>query len=242
MDLIPIEQAPLFTKIADQIEKLILDGKLKEGQKLPTEKELCEKLQVSRASIREAMARLSAKGLIRKKRYGGYFIDKYFDKRKFVNDIISLLQDEGKYPREILQARLILEPEIGSIAAKEATPSEVKELKTILDELQRVGSDPVKRLIKDVGFHIKIAEITKNRVLIQLYLVIADLIKKDLWPIMKARSWSKENRFKIYTNQHKDIYTAISNKDEESAESAIRKHISFIIDEISRIEIKNANS
>jgi GntR family transcriptional repressor for pyruvate dehydrogenase complex len=242
VDFIPIEQAPLFTKVADQIEKLILDGKLKEGQKLPTEKELCEKLQVSRSSIREAMARLSAKGLIRKERYRGYFIDKYFDKTKFVNDIISLLQDEEKYPQEILHARLILEPKIGSIAAKEATPSEIKELKTALDDLQMVGSNPIKRLPKDIGFHIKIAEITKNRVLIQLYLVIADLIRKDLWPIMKARSWSKENRLKIYTDHHKDIYTAISNKDEAFAEIAITKHIRFIIDEISRIEIKRAKT
>jgi GntR family transcriptional regulator, transcriptional repressor for pyruvate dehydrogenase complex len=239
MDLKPIEQLPLYVRVAKQIEQLIVNGKLKEGQKLPTEKELCEILRVSRASVREAMAQLLAKGFVRKRMHAGYYIENSFDRMKAANGLISLLLEKDSYPIEILQARIIIEPKMCEMAANQATDSDIENLKDILKEMQLLAYDPVKHLVVDVNFHTKISQITKNRVIRKIYPIIADLIKKDLWPIMKERSWSKENRFKMYENQHIEIFKAISQKNGKYAQKVMKEHLNFILDDITKWTLKN---
>jgi GntR family transcriptional regulator, transcriptional repressor for pyruvate dehydrogenase complex len=242
MDLKPIEQLPLYVRVAKQIEKLILDGKIQEGQKLPTEKELCETLRVSRASVREAMAQLLAKGLVRKRMHAGYYIEKSFDHMKAANGVISLLLEEDSYPIEILQARLMIEPKMCELAASQATDSDIVTLNTILKKMKTLSDDPAKHLAVDVDFHVQISRITKNRVIKKIYPILADLIKKDLWPIMKERSWSKENRFKMYEIQHTEIFKAISQRDGKHAQNAMKDHLNFIIDDITKWTLKDKKS
>ena len=113
----PIRSGRLYEQIVDQIEALILNGKLKPGDKLPSETELAEQFSVSRTAVREAMKALIHKGLISSYSGRGTFVtDGTSDAvRESLGLMIKLGQEEGA--RSLAEVREIFEPEIAAMAA-----------------------------------------------------------------------------------------------------------------------------
>ena len=130
----PVKSTKIYEAVMEQIKVNVKTGELKKGDKLPSERELSEKLQVSRTSVREALKSLSILGLIESKHGEGNFIKKDFEDSLLEPlSIIFLLLGNGN--EEILEFRKIVEPECAAIAAQKISKEELDEIYDIMNEL-----------------------------------------------------------------------------------------------------------
>ena len=173
----------LSKKIALEIESAIYSQKLKEGEQLPTEFELCEQFGVSRTSLREALRMLSAKGLISIEKGRGTFVKKITSES--VTDPLQhylRLKLGVPYILEIIEARKAIEPELAKLAAINRTNSDIEKMEKAIEELGKYEGGPEGLAILDMEFHQGIANATKNRL---LPLMIEPIFR--LMPIIKSK-------------------------------------------------------
>ncbi|AFN74592.1 GntR family transcriptional regulator [Melioribacter roseus P3M-2] len=156
----------LSMKVAEEIEEAINSKILNPGDRLPTELELCEQFAVSRTAVREALRTLSAKGLISVEKGRGIFV------RKISSDSVSnplknyLLYHSGSsYILDIVEARLIIEPEIARYAALNRTSEDIERINEALNKLKSFSGSAAELAGVDMEFHVSIAKATKNKVL-----------------------------------------------------------------------------
>lgn len=165
-----IETQRLYQLVAEQIEKMIYNGQIEPGSRLPSERELATQLGVSRPSVREAMVALEIAGLIEIKTGSGIYVRADIMPVESKRGLAAGTKDAS--PFEILETRLLLEPSIAAEAAKNATSEDIKKLKDVLDGM-KVVSDPQVGLQHDRQFHFLVASSTKN-------MTVAKIVD-DLW-------------------------------------------------------------
>src|SRR5262249_11393136 len=124
----PIRSSRLYEQIVEQIEKLILDGKLRPGDQLPSERELAERFSVSRTAVREAVKALREKGLVEIETGRGTFITHGVSKALRQSLDWVMRSGEGNALADLVQVRDILEPEIAALAAEKASERDVRSL------------------------------------------------------------------------------------------------------------------
>jgi len=213
-----------YFEIGLQIEELLHTGVFKAGQRLPSERELSERLDTSRATIREAIIMLELKGLVVVKQGAGiYFIDSpdELDQRNFIP-----ISDVG--PFELLQARQILESSIAAFAASQIKFNELRELKSVLRQQENeINGDSEKFESLDQEFHRLIAESTQNRVLIKQASDLWNLVrtKNPLWKELNHKYLHEEKLQTTWIQDHKRILMALQKKSPESARQAVWQHI-----------------
>lgn len=219
-----ISRKKLSTIIANQILQLIRDGTLKPGDRVPTEKKLIKELSVSRTAVREGMKSLEMMGIIEIYPGQGTFVSK---NRKTSNLILHLLRSDEKIKKNILldllELRQILEVGIVDIVAKKGTKEDFSKLRKSI-ELHRIDIEKDKHPSHgDLAFHRLLAASTHNKMIIDFYEGIYDLIKGSL--IFTGDV--KKNRI-IGFKFHEKIYNAIIKKDSKLAREAMRNHIEWI--------------
>lgn len=213
-----------YFEIGLQIEKLLDSGEFKAGQRLPSERDLSERFETSRATIREAIIMLELKGLVVVKQGAGiYFIDSpdKVNQRNFVPKT-----DIG--PFELLQARQVIESNIASFAANQIKFNELRELKRVLKQQEReVNGDSEKFERLDQEFHRLIAESTQNRVLIQQANELWNLVrtKNPLWKELNHKYLHEEELQNTWIQDHKRILLALQKRSPEESYSAVWRHI-----------------
>lgn len=153
----------LGSQVEDDLMNFILQEPVEIGQKIPNEFELAEKFGVGRSTIREAVKSLVSKGVLEVRRGSGTYV---ISTSSIEEDPLGLgrFQDKYKLALELFEVRLMLEPEIASLACQNAGEEEKAQLKELCDEVERMylnGEDHVK---KDVEFHTCIARCSRNRV------------------------------------------------------------------------------
>jgi GntR family transcriptional repressor for pyruvate dehydrogenase complex len=158
-----ISKKTLPMSVVEQIQILVKDGQLKVDERLPSERELAERLGVSRPSIREAMRILESLGMVTvKSGSGAYLNSEYISK----NDIGKLQEMIDKYTKlELVEARIVLEGEIAYIAANKATELDKKAIEEAYIKMELLKDDDNAFLLADYAFHMAIADACKNRVL-----------------------------------------------------------------------------
>ncbi|MFO7575413.1 MAG: FadR/GntR family transcriptional regulator [Bacteroidales bacterium] len=158
----------LSQKIERKIEEAIRQKRLIPGTKLPSEKELCAQFAVSRTAVREALRRLSARGLIDIRKGSGIYISElriedainslhlFYDLR-FNSDLIL----------QIIEVRRLFEPEVARLAAKNRTEEDLKRLQKIFKELQKCDPDNTQLEVDLINrFHMTLAKSTQNPIVI----------------------------------------------------------------------------
>ena len=123
----------LFEQAVEQIKGLILEGHLKPGDKLPSEKELGKMLDVSRASVREALRSLESNGIVEVKSGSGTYIAKDAVVLSSMNEAVLRLFRRRNEVVQLLQVRQAMERLSVSLAAKSITPKQIEELENIID-------------------------------------------------------------------------------------------------------------
>jgi GntR family transcriptional regulator, transcriptional repressor for pyruvate dehydrogenase complex len=212
----------LSQRIVQQIENLIREKKLLAGQKLPTEKELCENFSVSRTAIREALQVLSAKGLITIRKGSGIYVNEYSSEQ--VSNPLSLYLEinfDMDYALHLVRVRQMIEPKVAKLAAINRTENDVNKLEHEINQMTICGDDAGKKAACDVNFHMGIVEASGNPILPVIMTSMYKLMPK-IKSIILAKVPTARHSGDIY---HRRIFDAIKNKDEEAAFFEMEKHL-----------------
>jgi len=206
----------IFQSLKNDIEQ----NKLEEGQKLPTEKTLCEYFNVSRTTIRSALQQLEAQGLIHTIQGAGSFVSTKNNESHHIN----LLEEYDI--QEILEYRLVIEKGVIRLAAKKITDEQIK----LLEEnylLMRENVTDIKNFSKiDYEFHHLIAEFSNNQLLIDADKQIKHSLETALDKIVAILGCG------IGLKYHQKIIEALKSHDIEICEKLMEEHIQVTIDGI----------
>ena len=223
MILKPIKTRKIYEQIVDQIGQLVAEGQLKPGDRLPSERELVERFQVSRASIREAISALEMMGLIEVRSGEGTYI-RQINMDSVVAPLAWMLFIDKDTVQELYEARKILEVQAAGLAAERAEEEEIQDLFKVLEVMQRdlkmhrLGED------SDYNFHYAVARATHNKILIRLMNTISDTMRKTLKTSL-SRLYEDRNTPERLYKEHYSIYEAIKNHDVENAQKRMLDHL-----------------
>jgi len=214
-------------QVEEALRRAVLDGKLKIGDRLPSETELARQFSVSRPTVREALSSLQSQGLIRKTpgAGGGSFVQPVDHRalgQVLQESMHNLLRLGGVNFDEVAAVREHLEVPAVVLATLDRTDDQLAELHRILKEQKhRTVDDPMIAEL-DAKFHITIARMSGNRVLAALIYALhresEPVSYLELSPEMGRESYA----------QHQRIVTAIENQDPEEGERAIRDHLAYL--------------
>jgi GntR family transcriptional regulator, transcriptional repressor for pyruvate dehydrogenase complex len=220
-DFEAIRKNKVYEEVAKQIERMILK-KLRPGDKLPSERELAEMLQVSRSSIRDAIRGLELIGLV-EPRQGSGTIVRELSTESLVNPIANALKHRHEMVTELLDFRKMLEPPLAARAATHASPEETAEMEEILRRQEERQAKGEAAIAEDAEFHYSIALASGNSVVLKVIDTIMDLLRET-----RERSLQVEGRSQKSLAAHRKILTAIKRHDGEAAKAAMRRHIEDI--------------
>jgi len=208
-----------YENIVRQIRALIENGKLKQGDRLPNERELSSTFKVSRATVREAILSLEAvKLLIRRQGDGTYVIAS--SEEALVQPLAAALFQKGGDLLDIFSLRKLLEPEVAQLASEKATSEEINDLGKILTKQEIEVACNKDSIQTDIDFHHLLARMGRNRVLERLLLASDQIIGQTRQRYLQT----EERKQKSFTG-HKDIFIAIKNRDGTGARQAMRRHL-----------------
>lgn len=223
-----------YYDIGMQIEELLYSGVFKAGERLPSERDLSERFETSRATIREAIIMMELKGLVVVKQGAGiYFID---SPEKITKKNIIPHSDIG--PFELLQARQIIESNIAGFAATQIKINELRELKRILDmQTLELNGDSEKFEELDRAFHSLIAESTQNRVLInqanEMWREVR--VQNPLWNALNEKYLHETAMKENWLTDHRNIFLALQRRSASEAKQAVWQHIENAKQELLKI-------
>ena len=211
----------LYQQIADQIRAFIRDGKLAAGTRLPPERELALQLGVSRPSLREALIALEIDGRVEIRMGSGVYVcaPSHEDTSERATPAL------GESPSEMMQARAMLEGSVVTLAAARVTPQNLERVKESLDAMRKDGLHGRAQLENDRRFHLAIAEMTGNSVLVRLVGELFDSRHSPISSRMSART-EDADAWKAAFVEHEAIYRALETRDPQAALATMLHHLS----------------
>ncbi len=219
----PIKDKKVYEQIIEQIKDMIYQGKLKKGDKLPSERNLTEEMKVSRASIREAFSALEMIGLIESRHGEGTFIRENTDDN-FLKPLSLLFMLEENVEKELIEIRKMIEISSARFAAWRASQEDLEELNKWVTMLEENPGDVEISRKADRGFHYALAKATKNDLVYKILNSISEVIDIYIANAMK-RIVKDENKNRVLIRQHRKIYEAIRSGDETMAQKAMEEHL-----------------
>lgn len=210
--------------MADRIRRLIVDGRLQAGDRLPPERELAERFAVSRTSVRDAIRVLELIGLL-EPRQGDGTVVRELSPDSLAQPLASILIHNQALLAELLDVRKFFEPPLAARAATLARPEEVARLEEILaKQVARTARGEV-AIAEDSEFHYALATAARNRVALKVLDVLMDLLLES-----RQRSLQVPGRIQRSLDGHRRILNAIKRHDGRGAEHAMRQHLTEIED------------
>ena len=209
-----VRRNKVYEEVAKQIERLIVK-KLKPGDKLPSERELADMLQVSRSSIRDAIRSLELVGLVEPRQGAGTIV-----RESATEPFANALERKQKLVTELLDFRKMLEPPLAARAATHASTEEMSEMEEILERQEEKQDRGEVTIVEDAEFHYSVALASGNSVVLKVIDILMDLLRDT-----RERSLQLRGRPQKSLAGHKKILMAIKRRDAEAAKSAMRRHI-----------------
>lgn len=225
-----VKRVPVTTQIAESVRDSIVKGQFHVGEKLPPEVKLCELLNVSRSSIREALRQLQAEGYVELLPGRGAFVrdnqshDYDTVRRWFIAASPNL--------RDFTEVREVLEPLAVRMAVERGTAAEYKKLESIHhDFVTSAAENNVSALAGlDEKFHTQIVNMSHN----SLLGTITGLLNSELRDY-RVRSISVKKNSKNTVKEHEKILAGIKKKDSRAAASAMLSHLGMVLDEMRKV-------
>ena len=221
LNLVPRRKERLGDLLYGQILERIMSGALKEGDKLPSESEICRSSHVSRPTVREALMRLNADGLITTRQGSGTFV------RQRPPDNLTHLA-RGSDVAGLLrcyEVRIGLEGQAATLAAQRRTAAQLDDILRALAALQTAfdgGSVPART---DFAFHLAVAAASGNPLFVEILDTLNDTVQRAMTLALGlTRTGSKERARRVY-DEHEAIADAIARGDAEAAGLTMRYHL-----------------
>lgn len=240
MSFTPIKSHRAYAQVVEQIIDLVKKGVFPPGSQLPSERELAERLAISRATLREALSALQMLGLVETKHGQGTFVsaEKLSPGIRFD---ASWLYDEES-PFTLLQARKAVEPPIAALAATQRTEDDLSRLREIQGYVQSDPQDLRRFSQGDRKFHLAIAQATGNPVLIGIMSFVHELMGQELWQrLMMATSFATVGRWQQAADEHWGLYEAIKGRDGALAAERMRRHLARVEEVMIEADLGDAN-
>ena len=215
-------QAVQRPNVVDEVVErmMALIAELQPGDRIPAERRLVQQLGVGRTSMREAIRVLLSLGLLEVRGGRGTFVSQ--DDTPFLSQALMVSAFVGgRTAREVHEMRTLMEPQIARLATQRATQDDLDRIRATLDA-QAAALDSIDRFLQaDVAFHMAIAQAAHNRVFYQMLRAVRTLMMTRLGTTLAAQPASVlRDRYL----EHKAIYDAIVDRDEEGAVQAMLQH------------------
>jgi GntR family transcriptional regulator, transcriptional repressor for pyruvate dehydrogenase complex len=209
----------LSEQVSDRILQMIIDHNIASGEKLPNEFELARVLNVGRGTVREAVKLLVSRNVLEISRGKGTFVAA---NPGVSGDPFGLVfyKDQYKLTLDLVEIRLILEPEIAALAAVRASQAEVDHMKYLCDEVMRLATKNEEYIHLDTELHVSIAKSTGN-------LIMPNIIPVINKGIELYNQFPRHSELISALSVHQEIIDAISKHDENGARNAMLKHLQY---------------
>ncbi len=213
----PIKKINISEEVFLQMKQLIIEREWKSGDKLPSEGELCKLFGVSRATVRNSLKKMIALDLIETRLGDGSYVKMSDDIASF-NRLMPVAYFEDNL-NTILEFRREIESGTCAIAAEKADDNDINELCIMLKRMEDLQGDLDQLAAADLEFHYKIAQISRNALIIKTYEIIADVYSSHMKRMVKNMGGE------IGVFYHKIIVDAIKAGDVDKARKNMREHI-----------------
>jgi len=219
-----------YQKLAGRIAALITGGEFQVGARLPSERTLAERFDVSRTLLREAIIVLEIQGQVEVRGGSGIYV---CAPSTSAERSTTFMPPAGPGPFELLRARCLIESEIASVAAETRKDSDLDRIFAALAAMREHMHDKAANEAADRLFHLRIAEATGNSVLLQMVTALWDHTKAPIWSQLEAHFHTPELR-QASQDDHQRIFTALLERDASGARAAMRAHIERVIGEFAQ--------
>ena len=224
----PVQTDKLSHAVVQQIEQLILRGILRPGERLPPERELAERLSVSRPSLREALAMLQEDGLLETRRSAGVYVADVLGSA-FSPAVTQLFARHDEAVFDYLAFRRDMEGLAADRAARLASDTDLKVIQTIFDKMEAANpkrhTEEESRL--DAQFHMSIIEASHNVIMLHMMRSMYDLLREGVFYNRQIMFRQRMTRHSLL-DQHRDINLALQARDPVEARAAVERHLDFV--------------
>lgn len=210
---------PLAEQVSDRLMDYILKQELKSGERMPTEIELTEQLGVGRSTIREAVKILASRNILEVRHGAGTFVA---DNVGITEDPLgfAFIRDKRKLTHDLLEVRMLIEPPIAAMAARNATQEDIVLLEESYNKVERLILAGLPYLKEDVIYHQRIAAASKNLVVPNLTPIISQAVN-----LFTTRTGCRLRKETIET--HRAVLEAIKRRDSIAAQDAMVLHLVY---------------
>lgn len=219
-------------KIADavvrQIEQLILRGILRPGERLPAERELSERLGVSRPSLREALADMQDRGLLVSRAGAGVFVTEVLGSA-FAAPLVALFGKHDEAVLDYLSFRRDMEGLAAERAAEHGTDGDLAVIQTLMDKMEAAHQkrNPSDEARLDADFHLAIIEASHNVIMLHMMRSLYQLLREGVFYNRQAMFRQRMTRDSLL-EQHRAINDALQARNAAGARAAVEAHLAFV--------------
>lgn len=221
MQLSPVSSNKLYVQIYNQLVEAIRSGMFKVGEKLPSEKELCQTFNVSRVPVREALCALELNGLVDSIQGVGVYVKKT---STTIPDAPGNIE-----PQDIIAARLSIEPDIAKAAAKNITDTGREEMRRIIDRFRENADANIDTADIDKEFHLCAARVSANYMYLQMMEVVFKAMDTEMWTLICSRTVGTKY-FRQNYEEHRVIGDMIMSGNAEGAYICMKEHMENLVE------------
>ncbi|WP_026122466.1 FadR/GntR family transcriptional regulator [Nocardiopsis halotolerans] len=217
----PPARPRLYEQLVERLVEHMREAGLGVGDRLPPERELAAALEVSRASLSQALVALEVQGIIEVRHGDGAII------RQTVSEqgVLALLRDRENRRAEIIEARQALEVKLTELAAARRTPQDLDAIDSALELMRQEVENGDRGVTGDEHFHAAITAAARSRLLARMMNEIAPMIRET-----RLESLSQPERPRASLDSHERIASAIRAGDPRAAADAMRDHLLLVSD------------
>ena len=223
-----ITQEKLSHEVIRQIEGLILRGILRPGERLPAERELSERMGVSRPSLREALADLQERGLLISRAGAGVFVADVLGSA-FSDALITLFSTHDEAVFDYIAFRRDMEGLAAERAAKLGSDTDLKVIDTIFKKMEAVHPkrNAAEESNFDADFHLAIIEASHNVVMLHMMRSMYQLLREGVFYNRQVMFRQRTTRGELL-EQHRAINDALQARDATAARAAVAAHLDYV--------------
>lgn len=224
----PIEQEKLSVGVVRQIEGLILRGILRPGERLPSERELSERMGVSRPSLREALSDLQDRGLLTSKAGAGVFVADVLGSA-FAPALVKLFASHDEAVFDYISFRRDMEGLAAMRAARLGSDMDLKVIDTIFQKMENAHTkrNPADEAHLDADFHLAIIEASHNIIMLHMMRSMYELLREGVFYNRTVMFKQRTTRDTLL-EQHRAINAALQSRDPAKAKAAVEAHLTFV--------------
>jgi GntR family transcriptional repressor for pyruvate dehydrogenase complex len=226
----PIQPEKISQTVVRQIEQLILRGILKPGERLPSERELSERLSVSRPSLREALAELQASGLLTSRAGSGVFVGDVLGSA-FSETLVRLFSSHDEAVFDYIDFRRDMEGLAAHRAATVGSDTDLNITDAIFMKMEAAHAkrNPAEEAALDAEFHLSIIEASHNVIMLHMMRSMYQLLQEGVFYNRQVMFKQRTTR-DMLLDQHRAINDALQARDAEGARTAVEQHLGFVED------------